>query len=1063
MLQSRRYAIALLLALLICPATMLHAQTARFQRPQGSESWIPNPVSNAGAVSHSIGSRFPAPSGPSTEQTSQSEDKRYANPFTGTLRQSRQDSPATTVSAHFDTRTGVPSRTANAISTPFAAEYAPFNAPVVTAAGVRVAGQSTDQPVVRLARPRTSDREEKGSGVRLAASTEIPVQSKVVYTRAMVDSARQSESHFQRIAAGGPNLVSTVATENARFAKLWADLAEECIALAERVETAQAKLRSTQQDYDDVTAKIEKYGLTPTIGILLRHKKEQLDRWQANDSQTGWVHASLQKSREAQLDLELVPFDGTEAAIQASEVLSQAGFDPNKQEQQTLRSNIEQLLSERAEWLAALWAGHRHYQEQLTEIDAVTSASSQLTRDYRKLINRHVVWIRSGETIGWTSFGKLRPGLASLMDSDRGSEFGFSLQQKLGVNLASGIVIALLTVGLLVLRWWAKSILVGIGSKTRLRESTKSTRKLAGCGLTVLVACLLPAVFLMIARWLGSGYVSESLLQASSGFYACSLIALMVELPRQLLRDYGIVDKHLGIDLPRRQRACQYLMVVGTGLVLSAYVVTVTGLIDQGMWRESVSRIGLIITLLLVAWTFHRALHPTKGILEPIVAKYGGSMIHRIRVVLYLFAIGSPLAIAFLSAIGYGFTAQELILRFAVTFSLALICATLWPAVKILAAHVWRVLTGGQSPQRKFDEYGEIEPTHEIDLSGGLYLDLKHQIAFLCQCGLVVAGMLFLGYLWIDVFPNLRTGNPVVWTVQETVTKPIVNANGQTVMQASVEEIPVTLVHVFFAAVTLFVAFQVAKLLPALFDALVLQRVSFDEGMEHFSLVLGRCILFGVGCLIALNWLGVRWQTVQWLAVGLTIGLGFGLQDMVRNVFGGLVVLFEKPASLGDLITIGRITGRVAKQHLRTTVLTDDDGRENIIPNKKFVTDDVVNWMGAGRLTVIPIEVAVTKDERPADICRTLQEFAAEQENVLVAPAPQATLVCISKHSQRIEIRVWIEDGKLAVAFRNDLLKRFRKYLGDLSMLVKEQPEQPVIRDLAKDQDLFTKPSRRSA
>ncbi|MCC9603331.1 mechanosensitive ion channel [Stieleria sp. JC731] len=932
-------------------------------------------------------------------------------------------------------------------------DLTPFNQPDKARSG---------SPVIRLARPDTSDVPANGQSVTRAVSVEL-APTRVVYTEAMVRSARESETHFLQVAESSTMIVSKIANDNASFAKKWADLAENYIALAERVDAAQSKLAATQQDFNDVSSKIEKYGLTPTIGMLLRHKKEQLDRWQASDSQTSWVRESLQDSREAQLDLELVRYDGTEPFDQAKQVLDGAGFDPTKPDKQALLRQVQQLLSDRGQWLTALWEGHRNYQEKLAEIDAITTASASLTQDYRKLINRHVTWIRSGDAMGWDSVRKLSTGLVSLFNSNRGSEFGFSLQRKLRVNAASGVTVAVLFFAILALRWWAKSLLVGIGNRNRMRESTKSTRKLAACGLTVLVAYSIPTILFSIATWLNSGFVSESLLQASSGFYACSLIALMVELPRQLLRDFGLVDKHIGVDLPRRERACQYLMVVGTGLVLSAYAVTVSGLIDQGMWRESVSRAGLILTLFLVAWTFHRALQPTGGILEPLIEKFGGAIVHRVRIVIYLFAIGSPLVIAFLSAVGYGFTAQELIYRFAITFSIALTCATLWPATKIVAAHCWRILTGAESPQRKFDEYGEIEPTHDVDLSGGLYLDLKHQIAFLCQCGLVVAGILFLGFLWIDVFPNLRMGNPVVWTVQETITTAAIGPSGETVMQAGVQEVPVTLVHVFFAGVTLFVAFQVAKLLPALFDALVLQRVSFDEGMEHFSLVLGRCLLFGAGCLISMKWLGVRWQSVQWLAVGLTIGLGFGLQDMVRNVFGGLIVLFEKPAALGDLITVGRITGRVAKQHLRTTVLTDDEGRENIIPNKKFVTDDVVNWMGAGRLTVVPIEVAVTKDERPADICRTIQEFAVAQEDVLVLPAPQATLVCVSRTSQRIEVRVWIEDSSNPVGFRNSLLKRVRKYLAEINMLAVDQPEQPVIRDLAKDRDLAPRPTRRSA
>jgi small-conductance mechanosensitive channel len=301
-------------------------------------------------------------------------------------------------------------------------------------------------------------------------------------------------------------------------------------------------------------------------------------------------------------------------------------------------------------------------------------------------------------------------------------------------------------------------------------------------------------------------------------------------------------------------------------------------------------------------------------------------------------------------------------------------------------------------------------------------------------------------------------GNPVVWNVNDTVTRSVVNEAGQSVMSSVTETTPVTVLHLLLAAVTLFVAFQLAKLLPALFDALVLQRVSFDEGMEHFSLVLGRFLLFGIGCFIACQWIGIRWQTIQWLAVGLTIGLGFGLQDMVRNLFGGLIVLFEKPARLGDFISIGNVQGRVAAQRLRTTVLSDDEGREVIIPNQNFVGEEVVNWRGAGRLSVIPLEVAVSRDERPADVCRMLTELVIEQEDVLLTPTPQATLVCVGKRSQRIELRAWIEEGHDAEVYRDSLLKIVRRFLHDKNLLAKIQPTQP---EMGNTRDERTPPSNR--
>ena len=131
------------------------------------------------------------------------------------------------------------------------------------------------------------------------------------------------------------------------------------------------------------------------------------------------------------------------------------------------------------------------------------------------------------------------------------------------------------------------------------------------------------------------------------------------------------------------------------------------------------------------------------------------------------------------------------------------------------------MLTRATPPTRKFDEYGEIEPETD-SVTGKLgehFLELKHHLAFLCQCGLVLGAIVYVGWLWIDIIPNVHLGNPVVWTVQDTLTQSSMDAAGQTITNSVVETKPVTVLRLVLAAATLFVAFQLAKLLPALFDA----------------------------------------------------------------------------------------------------------------------------------------------------------------------------------------------------------------------------------------------------
>ncbi len=863
-----------------------------------------------------------------------------------------------------------------------------------------------------------------------------------------IESARQSADQFRMIARSAVPVVAQIASENAEFADQWADVASTNDGLAQRVRDANEKLASTQYDFNDVNAKLTHYGLTPTIGLLLQHKREQLDARQVQDSRTIFTSDELKRSRQQQLELEMVRYDGSDPVGQTAKLIAEAGYAANNAAPVNVVSQLQRLLDQRHQWLTSLNLSYQDSQNRLGELDSATTSSAKLTNDYRELIARHVIWIRSGEPISFRDAGKLSPGLSALFNSRRSEDIGFTLQRKWRADPVSGLGLFATVLSIMFFRLIGRSWLVGIGSRNHMKDSSAGSRKAAAGVLTTMMGFAIPGILYAVARWLGMGIVSESTLHASSGLYAAALVSLVVEVPRQLLRNNGYMQRHVAVELPKRQRAFQYLTLIGFGLVLASYIITISGLMDRGVWHDSLSRFGFVIVMLLVTWTAHLALRPTGGLVEPLIAKFGGSVIHRIRLVIYLVGIGFPLGMIVLSSLGYGSTANEFIERAIVTLVGGLVAATLWSGMKIGSARAWQMLTGSTPPPQQSDQYGVIEAPSDVGVLGEHSLELKHHLAFLCQCALVVGAIVCVGQLWIDVFPDVRMGNPVVWSVQDSVTRASFDASGQAVTETVLETTPITAFHLLMAAATLFVAFQLAKLLPAMFDALVLQRVSFDEGMEHLSLVLGRCLLFGIGCFIACKWIGVRWEAIQWLAVGLTIGLGFGLQDMVRNLFGGIIVLFEKPARLGDLISVGKITGRVASQKLRTTVLSDDDGREVIIPNKNFVSEEVVHWMGAGRLNVIPIEVAVTRDERPADLCRMLYELVIEQPDVLLTPAPQATLVCVGKRSQRIEVRAWIEDGQDATRFRDSLHQIVIKFLTEKNWLAGTQPTQPSIREV---------------
>ncbi len=152
-----------------------------------------------------------------------------------------------------------------------------------------------------------------------------------------------------------------------------------------------------------------------------------------------------------------------------------------------------------------------------------------------------------------------------------------------------------------------------------------STRKCIASLLTPTVAFAFPSILYLVARWLSSGYVSESTLHVASGLFAASFVALLVEVPRQLLRSNGFVERHLKIELPRRRRRCGLLGGNRHWPRITAYVITLAEHIDHGTWSGSVARFGFIASLILVAWTAHLALKPTCCFLEPLIERCGGA------------------------------------------------------------------------------------------------------------------------------------------------------------------------------------------------------------------------------------------------------------------------------------------------------------------------------------------------------------------------------------------------------------------------------------------------------
>jgi potassium efflux system protein len=131
---------------------------------------------------------------------------------------------------------------------------------------------------------------------------------------------------------------------------------------------------------------------------------------------------------------------------------------------------------------------------------------------------------------------------------------------------------------------------------------------------------------------------------------------------------------------------------------------------------------------------------------------------------------------------------------------------------------------------------------------------------------------------------------------------------------------------------------------------------------------------------------------VQWLVAAASVGLGFGLQEIFANFVSGIILLFERPMRVGDVVTIGSTTGTVSKIRFRATTIVDGDRKELIVPNRSFITGNLLNWTLSDSINRVAVKVTVAYGANPDKVRALLLKIATEHPALLKDPAPTASL-----------------------------------------------------------------------
>ena len=198
--------------------------------------------------------------------------------------------------------------------------------------------------------------------------------------------------------------------------------------------------------------------------------------------------------------------------------------------------------------------------------------------------------------------------------------------------------------------------------------------------------------------------------------------------------------------------------------------------------------------------------------------------------------------------------------------------------------------------------------------------------------------------------------------------------------------------------------------IPGLLEFSILQRLPVDSGTRYATSTVVRYAITVIGVAFSFRMIGVGWANIQWLVAAMTVGLGFGLQQVVSHLVSGIIILLDKSVKPGDVISLGETFGWINSLGARYVSITTRDGREYLIPNEDLITGQVVNWSHSNDFVRLDIHFGTAYGDDPHKVRALAIEAAQSVDRVLSLKPPVCHIVGFGDSSVDYVLRFWIRD-----------------------------------------------------
>ncbi len=846
-------------------------------------------------------------------------------------------------------------------------------------------------------------------------SYEVAEQEKRTRTMELhAGELRQGEAFQAQAAAdlvlaemqGKHPLIRQLADTNAELTKTFSQRSADIEKSEHQGELIRGKAEQFETDLTTIEQKLELLGMSSAVGGILRERQAQLPEKRELANKITANEDAIRASSLRQVDLE----EERRLLRNRADYVKQLtqGIEPHVAEQ--ISADLTELVRSRRDLIRKAVELENTYAQELGNLDFTLRRYAEAVEAYRNFISERLLWIPTRDKSGLFHgegadlFEQVREVFAPARWR--------TVFQSIPAEILARPIIGVLLLLVLILVYFGprlKQQLVDTSTHVGLVRSDTFSSTLRALGYTLLLSLKWPLLLLMLARLFEMQDKESELATAlyipsvRTAFYFWGL-----EFVRIALLPNGLVNTHFRWTSSLVSRISRRIVSLELTLLPAAFLV---GFFLNLYPREvggSLGTIAVILVLCSMAYFFHHlpefVQSKMQSLLRDKMATEKPFWSTLIRKLLFWIPIAGILGVL----LGYTFTAIEIAFLLVRTFVL-LACILIFHELGLRWLGMTRrrmAFNVSQEKAKTSNDDGEVSPEDEI-LENDPEL-LNDEGTKLLNLLTLFGGLLGVAWIWAEIFPALGILDSVKLWHQMAVV------DGREVAD------PVTLADLFKALIIAAVGWVVLSRIPNLLEIFLRQKAKVHPAsayaltrvFQYISTIL--LIIFVVGSL------GGSWSSMQWAVAALSVGIGFGLQEIVANFICGLIILFEQPIRVGDTVTVGDISGKVTRIQMRATTIRDPDNRELLVPNKQFITSQLLNWSLTDSVTrrVIQIGVAYGTD---MDQAMTIVSDVARQESLVLAePASIITFDDFGESSLRISLRYFIDqlDQVLAVDSR---------------------------------------------